>query len=230
MKSVFLMIGVLSLGLMSCGRTCHDNVVQVPGPMQTVTVTTPAPTPDPIQSLVNEENSYRLSQGQTMLSQGLSCTVQLVSSGQWLSSASPGYNAGQGVVVTTGTSYGFLNQWGFNQPDATGDQVNNIIPRAIQPLFVGQNYKITCNGYIVVEQDGYHEFDVSSDDGAILTVDGTQVLNNDGNHAITNKAGTKLLRQGVRSFNLSYAQTGSGNFALIVNMDRYLASGVLFFH
>jgi len=194
-------------------------------------VTTTVAAPRTVQTLVDEENEYRLSQGQTMLSPGLSCSVQRVASGQWLSNSSPGYNSGQGVVALTGTNYTFLNKTGFNQPDAPGGSVNNIIPSVISSLFVNQNYRISCSGFIVVESDGYASFDLLSDDGSILTVDGTQVINNDGNHSVQLKSGSKLMRRGVKSFSLSYAQTGGGNFALVLSTGGGSAvPGAVFYH
>lgn len=225
MKPIYYAILALAFAVAASGCGKRTETVTV---KETVTQTVQAS--DSVQSLVDEENSYRLSQGQTMLSQGLSCTVQQVASGQWLSSSSPGYNAGQGVVVLTGTNYAFLNKSGFSQADTAGGNVNSILPSAIQSLFVNQNYKINCTGFIVIEYDGYTAFELSSDDGSILTVDGTQIINNDGNHAIQTKSGSKLMRRGVKSFTLSYAQTGGGNFALLLKKDGELAPGAVFYH
>ena len=216
----FLMVAIAAVG---CGKRTETIFVKE-------TVTVKEDIPDNVQSLVNEENEYRLSQGQTMLSQGLSCTVQQVASGHWLSSASPGYNSGQGVVSLTGTSYAFLNKVGFDQPNSSGSSYNTILPSAIQPLFVNVNYRISCTGFIVIEQDGYASFSLSSDDGSILTVDGTQVINNDGNHGVVTKNGTKLLRRGVKSFTLLYAQTGGGNFAIQMSLNGQIAPGSVFYH
>jgi hypothetical protein len=195
----------------------------------------PAPTPvvtpeqDDIDALLQDENNYRLIQGQTQLSAGLSCTVQAVSSGSWLSNSSPGYNAGQGVLVLTGTSYPYLYKGSFNQPDGPAGP-NNLLPTAIQPLFLSNNYKISCSGQIVVRDTGYYTFSMASDDGSILTVNGTQVINNDGNHGITEKTGTILLRRGVRSFSILYAQSGGGNFGLTLKANNATISGSYFAH
>lgn len=221
MKLIYAMI--LAVAFVGCGKRTETVTVK-----ETVTVSVPAS--DTVQSLVDEENSYRLSQGQTMLSQGLSCTVQQVSSGQWLSSSSPGYQVGQGVVVLTGTNYAFLGKSGFNVPNTSGGSANELLPASIRSLFINQNYKVNCTGFIVVEDDGYASFELSSDDGSILTVDGTQVINNDGNHSIQAKTGAKLMRRGVKSFTLAYAQTGGGNFALQLSMNGNIAPGALFYH
>lgn len=201
-----------------CGR--HDVVhVSSDSPVQV------SPATSLVETLIDAENSFRLGQGQAVLSKGLSCSVQQVSSGQWLSNASPGYNGGQGVLVLTGTSYTFLNTLGFNQPNTTG--VNNVLPSAIRGMFNGINYKIACSGHMVAERDEYYTFTLASDDGSILTVDGTQVINNDGNHGVTTKTGVKYLRQGVRSFSLLYAQSGGGSLALTLDVNN---SNITFLH
>lgn len=223
MKSVFSIAFVLVIGLMlsACGPQGPRGLDGAPGaPGAPAPTPTPTPVVDEVQeeidALLKEENDYRLYLGQTALTAGLSCSVQAVASGQWLSSGSPGYNAGQGVVTGTGTTYTYLYKGWFNQADTSGANPNGLLPEALRPMFVNKNLVIRCSGQIVVLETGYYDFDLSSDDGSILTVDGTQVINNDGNHGMTQKLGTKFLRRGVRSFSLSYAQTGSGNFGLIL--------------
>lgn len=224
----------ITMCLMSCGSSSGDSASSVPVPGPTVTVT-----PEPVvsapesqvQQLVDAENVYREGLGQSYLTPGLTCSVQLVGTGQWLSSSSPGYQSTQGVVtaLSGSTSYSYLFQSSFNQPDSSSG-VNSVIPEAVQSLYVGQNYKITCSGQLVATDTNYYNFDVDSDDGSILTVDGVQVVNNDGNHSITDKTGTKYLRQGVHTFNLSYAQSGSGNFGLVVNWNSNLIPGTVWYH
>jgi hypothetical protein len=189
------------------------------------------PAETPLQTLVDAENTYREGLGQTALTAGLSCSVQLVGAGQWLSSSSPGYSAAQGVVTALAgsTNYTYLYLTSFNQPDSASGP-NNEIPVPLQPLFQGQNYKISCSGQYVVADTAYYDFDVNSDDGSILTVDGAQVVNNDGNHAITDKQGTKYLRQGVHTFSLLYAQSGGGNFGLVVKVNGALITGDAWYH
>lgn len=183
-----------------------------------------------IQSLVDQENQYRELLGQTELSSGLSCSVQAVASGQWLSSSSPGYQAAQGVVALTGSSYAFLLTASINQPNESGSQPNALLPVSIQPLFLNINYRISCTGQIVVLDTAYYAFDLNSDDGSILTIDGSQVINNDGNHGMVDKAGTKLLRQGVHTFSLLYAQTGAGNLGLVLQSNGSIIDPEFFVH
>ncbi|NJO48170.1 MAG: hypothetical protein HC840_00480 [Leptolyngbyaceae cyanobacterium RM2_2_4] len=246
MKSVFSIVSLLLIGslLVGCGQGPRgaDGVAGAPGIPGTPGApgqdgddgddyVPPAVTPEQadIDFLLDDENAYRLSLGQTELSSGLSCTVQAIASGQWLSSSSPGYNSGQGVVSMTGTAYAYLFKGTFNQLNGPSGP-NSILPLAIQPLFLSNNYRIVCTGHIVVRETAYYNFELNSDDGSILTVNGTQVVNNDGNHGMTAKSGTILLRRGVRTFTLSYAQTGGGNFGLILKANGSLIDGKYYAH
>lgn len=221
-----LMVGLLS----ACGQKGDKGDAGGPGPTGPAAPTTPVTEEDQdIADLLKEENDYRLGLGQTQLSAGLSCSVVQVASGQWLSSSSPGY-PGSGVIVTTGTTYTYLYKGSFNQPDSAGSSPILLLPSALRPMFAGKNFKISCSGFVVVRETNWYDFSLNSDDGSILTVDGTQVINNDNNHGMTLKTGSKYLRRGVRSFSISYAQTGSGNFGLILKAGNELIDGKYYAH
>lgn len=235
MKNVLILAAILMASLLSAcgqqGEVIRETTV-LPAP---IVPPSPPAIVDPIQEDLNavlkEENDYRSGLGQSVLSQGLACTVQALGAGQWLSSASPGYNAGQGVVaVLAGSSaYAYLYKGLFNQPDSTSGP-NILLPNALQPMFLSNNYKISCSGQIIVLETGYYSFDLNSDDGSILTVNGTQVINNDGNHAMTAKTGTVFLRRGVRTFSILYAQTGAGNFGLVLKANGASIEGRFYAH
>ena len=63
-----------------------------------------------------------------------------------------------------------------------------------------------------------------------LTIDGTQVVNNDNNHGMTLVSGTKFLRRGVKSFSIQYAQTGSGNYGLELKAGGAAIDGIYYAH
>lgn len=229
----------LALSMAACCKTGDVGATGATGPQGPET---PAPVVAPIQQqindLVSEENSWRESQGQTELSQGLSCTVQAISSGGFLSTSSPNYVAASCTanplsaycaVVVTGSSYTFLGS-NFDQVNSNSGPNSVITSPYLQSLFTSNNYKISCSGQLVVLEDGYQGFSMSSDDGAILTVNGTQIINNDGNHGITTVSGAKLLRAGVYPFSLSYAQSGLGQFALILNMNGAVLPAAQLYH
>jgi hypothetical protein len=230
----YLSIIILALAMSACARGDKGDIGSPggQGPTGPQGPAAPVPTVDPIQAQINtlvaEENKWRESQGQTELSQGLSCSVQAISAGQYLSSSSPGYTAAQAIVLA-GSSYPFLGS-NFDQPNSGAGPNSVITDPYIQSLFTSNNYRISCLGQLVVLEDGYHGFTMSSDDGSILTIDGAQVINNDANHGVVTVSGTKLLRAGVHTFSLLYAQSGGGNFALVLNMNGSVLPAANLYH
>jgi hypothetical protein len=230
--TVFLLAGLLA-GCASqfdtTGATGAQGVAGPAGPQGPAAPVPPAP--DATQQLINNENSYRRLLGQAPFTQGLACTVQAIASGQYLSSASPGYTAAQ-AIITTGSAYSYLLLTAIDQPNSNPGP-NNLIDPDLQPLFLSNNYKIVCTGQLVVTQtsDDYHTFTMSSDDGSILTIDGTVVISNDGSHGISTVNGTKALDPDVvHSFSIQYAQSGAGQFALVLDMDGALLPASQLFH
>ncbi len=197
----------------------------------TTTTTTTLPvdqTQEEIDEIVSLKNEDRALIAQAPLTKGLSCTVQAIQSGSCLSTGSPGC-AGLGFVMT-GSSYTYLYAGGFNQPNASGSTVNSLLPTALQPLFVNTNHRIVCSGQIVVTESNYYQFTLSSDDGSILQVGGTQVITNDGNHGMVTKTGTVLLYRGVNSFTVQYTQSGGGNFGMVLTSGGESIDGKYFYH
>jgi len=237
----YVNILILALAMTACARgdkgdQGNTGATGPQGPAVPAPVVSPAQ--EQIDALVASENSYRESQGQTELSQGLTCSVQAISSGGFLSTSSPNYVAATCTanplsaacaLVLTGSSYPFLGT-NFDQVNSNSGPNSVITDPYIRSLFTSNNYKISCSGQLVVTEDGYHGFSMSSDDGSILTVDGAQVINNDGNHGITTVAGTKLLRSGVHTFSLVYAQSGAGQFALVLNMNGSVLPAANLYH
>lgn len=190
----------------------------------------PVPQPTAIQEIVNSENAWLKTQGKAPLTSGLSCTVQAIASGTYLSSSSPGYTAAQAIVLT-GTAYSYLLSTSVNQPNAAGTAGNSLIDPEIAPLFLSNNYRIVCTGQLVVTEDGYYGFSTSSDDGSILTIDGTVVVSNDGAHGLQTVSGTKLLESAVtHSFTMQYAQSAGGNIAMILNMNGSVLPAANLYH
>jgi hypothetical protein len=190
----------------------------------------PAPVVTAIQAIVASENAYRETQGQAPLTSGLSCTVQAIASGTYLSSSSPGYTAAQAIVLT-GSSYNYLLSTEINQPNVAGTAGNSLINPQIAPLFLNNNYRIVCTGALVVTEDGYYSFSSSSDDGSLVYVDGALVANNDGAHGIQTVTGTKLLEAAVtHTFQLYYAESAGGNIAMVLNMNGSVLPAANLYH
>lgn len=224
---------VCVLFMMGCGPqgyvVAHPDPYPSPSPVvEYVTQQVVQDSQEDINMLVAQKNTDRAVTAQAPLTNGLSCVVQQVSSGQCLNTSSIGCS-GLGLVMT-GTSYTYLYQGLFNQPDSAGSDTDNLLPVSLQPLFTSKNFRIVCSGQLVITTSDYYEVDLSSDDGSILTVDGSQVVNNDNNHGMTTRSGTALLYRGIHSLSLQYAQTGSGNYGLTMLANGSTVDPKYYYH
>ena len=178
-----------------------------------------------IQDLVDEENDYRLGLGQTKLSPGLSCTLYTVTGGDRIQSSIAGHNTLTGVTqVAT-----FLHKGTFNQPEAPVSNGLNVLPASLRSVYKNL-YLLRCTGYVVVLDSGHYGFEVNSDDGSVLYVDGAKTVDNDNNHGPTSVFASKYLRKGVKAFRIDYAQTGSGSEALVIKVDGQLINPKFLYH
>lgn len=210
---------VLCLTMVGCGQfNTQGYVVEVPVPGPTVTVEVPAPAvpTNLVKELTDEENEYRLSLGQTMLTPGLSCTLY-------------SYTGGSSLATLTGLSSkgSFLLTKEINQPDDVSSTRLNILPSGLANLL--NQYMLRCTGYVVVTQNGMSDFEVSSDDGSRLYIDGSLVVNLDGTHGVQTMTGAKSMRQGVKAIKLEYFDIG-GRQALTVKMNGSVLSPELYLH
>jgi len=230
-RIMYLGFMLTTLMLIACARYHDvDNVAGPAGPQGPQGPAAPAPTPTAIQQIVASENAYRETLGQAPLTPGLACTVQQIASGTYLSSSSPGYTAAQAMTMT-GPAYQYLLSTSINQPNVAGTTGNSLINPEIAPLFLNNNYRIICTGQLVVTEDGYYGFSTSSDDGSLLYIDGTLVVDNDGAHGLQAVSGTKLLEAAVtHSFSLYYAESAGGNIAMILNMNGSVLPAANLYH
>jgi len=70
------------------------------------------------------------------------------------------------------------------------------------------NWGVKFSGFIEIPDDGKYRFWITSDDGAQLSIDGAMVVDNDGVHPATEKAGTATLKAGLHSLEVVYFQGG----------------------
>jgi len=77
------------------------------------------------------------------------------------------------------------------------------------------SFALMFTGYLDVQTQGKYTFEVTSDDGARLFVDGKLVVDNDGIHPPVAKTGEVKLRTGMRKINVLYFE-GGGTEALSV--------------
>jgi len=169
-----------------------------------------------VQVTVDEVNALRLAQNQEAISQGMSCTLY--------TDASPSQIAGA-TLVTVGS---FPYHGNFNQVNGLVSSGLNVLPPALISLYK-TNLVVKCTGYLINVDDNWHEFDLTSDDGSILTIDGVQVVNNDGLHASQTKSGAKFLSRGAHSVELDFLQ-GQGMESLILNEDGLVLPATSLYH
>lgn len=66
------------------------------------------------------------------------------------------------------------------------------------------NFAIRYTGNITITTAGSYTFYTSSDDGSTLSIDGTQIVNNDGAHAIAEQSGTVVLTAGLHTIEVLF--------------------------
>lgn len=74
-------------------------------------------------------------------------------------------------------------------------------------------FSVRWRGYLAVGRAGTYEFATTSDEGSVLTIDGTVVVDNGGRHAAVTRSGTVALDAGPHAVMLEYEQSG-GAYAL----------------
>jgi hypothetical protein len=69
---------------------------------------------------------------------------------------------------------------------------------------------VRWSGVLRIPKDGAYTFITESDDGSRLYVDGKQVVDNGGLHAMEEKRGTAVLKAGDHDLRIEYFQDGGG--------------------
>jgi len=95
----------------------------------------------------------------------------------------------------------------------------DVAPRKFNEGFPGVQdriewFAIRWEGKITVKTAGTHSFKIKSDDGARLTIDGVQVVNNDGVHPPTELSGDTVLNAGEHNAVIEYFQGPKFEIAL----------------
>ena len=217
------MFMVLAMALVACAGPQGDNgatgATGVQGPQGIQGPQGPAytpPPPTPIQAIVDQENAYRDAVGQEPLTPGLDCTLYTVPNTTTQIS---------GATLTNIGSFEYLGV--FNQPNAPVTSGFNVLPIQIQPVYQTW-FILKCTGQFVVANDSWHEWDLTSDDGSLLSIGGS-LINNDGLHAAVTKSAVKFLKHGLYSFELDFFQ-GAGVQQLNLNMDGSILTSDHFYH
>lgn len=218
MTKLYVIVGGLIVAglLVSCGSDfispSDEQAVDVPTQVIYVPVTAPAPTQQQdIQSIVDSENEYRTDLGQAVLSPGLSCALSTFTSGERIQASIAGHNTLAGLVQVAVYTYTGV----FNQPDSNANVGVNELPAALRSIYTNL-YLLRCQGQVVIQNDDYYQFSLTSDDGSVFYLDNAKLIDSDNAHGAVTVSGQKFLRRGVHVFRLDYSQSGAGNMALVL--------------
>ena len=72
------------------------------------------------------------------------------------------------------------------------------------------HFAFIFTGYLHVPEDGVYTFMTRSDDGSVLYIDNTLVVNNDGSHAAIPATGMIALQKGFHAYKLMYIEDYEG--------------------
>lgn len=170
------------------------------GPQGEPGVSPPATTdPSDIELLVADENDYRLLLGQTALTRGLSCSLQTFASVTNMSTFT--------ALATVGS---FLLDLPTNyQAESDRSTGLAILPVGMQSYYKNNNTRLICQGQVVVTETAYYQFDLTSDDGSELYLDGSKLIADPSpTHGTNTRSASKFLRRGVHAFRFDYVQVG----------------------
>ncbi|WP_324671426.1 PKD domain-containing protein [Hymenobacter sp. GOD-10R] len=85
-----------------------------------------------------------------------------------------------------------------------------IMQPALTPAQRDYGYAMQFTGYVTVPTDGQYTFYVNSDDGSLLYIGNTLVVNNDGTHGDQELNGTIGLQAGTHAITVAYLQDAGG--------------------
>jgi hypothetical protein len=99
----------------------------------------------------------------------------------------------------------------------------NVPPRNFQEGFPGVTdrcewFAIDYSGRFWIDKPGPYRFELTSDDGSRLYIDGRQVVNNDGIHPPKTRQAALTLEGGIHRIRVSYFQGPGGGIALVLRV------------
>jgi hypothetical protein len=87
---------------------------------------------------------------------------------------------------------------------------DNDFKRAVPGFNKNDRYSMRWSGAINLPQSGVWTFKTRSDDGSQLFIDGVRVVNNDGNHGMRDRQGSRKLRAGNHELVITFYENGGG--------------------
>ena len=131
--------------------------------------------------------------------------VDLISQAADEKEPEPGKPGLETLYFETAPADAALDTYASMQPVATGvtDRIDLNVPVRKR----ADGYGLQFRGILNVPRDGSWQFDLASDDGSRLYIDGELVIDNDGNHGMVTKTGRVDLSAGAHAFILNYYNT-----------------------
>lgn len=119
-------------------------------------------------------------------------------------------------VQVDGLEPGLLVRW-FNGTYTMCDEIPQegwdeeyVSPVMGYPVQPKNDIGLVIEGYLEIPQDGIWSFYAYTDDGAIMSVAGQEVVLNDGLHSRSEKTGQAALRKGFHPISMKYFDQGGG--------------------
>ncbi|MEM6631156.1 MAG: PA14 domain-containing protein [Bacteroidota bacterium] len=112
-------------------------------------------------------------------------------------------------AVPSGNSVDNIPNTGAMQTGSVTEFNVDNLQEAVDPGDSDQ-YAIRYMGYMWIETEGSYTFYTSSDDGSKLTIDGTDIVTNDGIHPVEEQSGSATLASGIHSIEVLFFENTGG--------------------
>ncbi|MFT5525181.1 MAG: hypothetical protein ACI9HK_003148, partial [Pirellulaceae bacterium] len=106
-------------------------------------------------------------------------------------------------------SWSNLPEFDKLEPVGQGALVGGLID--IRPANIQEHYGMVFEGKLKAKQAGEYEFQIASDDGSRVIIDGKKVVEHDGLHGASTKKGKVQLTQGDHAIRVEYFAYGNPN-------------------
>ena len=124
----------------------------------------------------------------------------------------------------------------FEEKDSVGSIYTkqlNVWPQQFDVGFPGitdrfEWFAIDYAGRFWIEEPGQFRFSLLSDDGSILSIDNTEIINNDGTHSAFALSASAFLSRGAHNIRVSYYQGPRFTVALVLAVARQGAGWRIF--
>jgi hypothetical protein len=120
-----------------------------------------------------------------------------------------------------------------NIPTSGADGVGSVTEFDVDALYAlvtpgdGDNFSIRYTGYILISIADTYTFYTSSDDGSNLSIDGVEIVDNDGAHGTQERSGSVALTEGLHSIEVLFFENGGDEFLSVSYQSSTIAKAFL---